>query len=97
VAHTADPLSYNDLFATYHNILSNGFVTLLNSPIPIFKQLLPTAVYTNTHQLIVCVHRDSWGRRCTQVVAIDAVNVKHNVASQFGGSQMRRELNKASL
>ncbi|KAK2178357.1 hypothetical protein NP493_546g02036 [Ridgeia piscesae] len=41
------------------------------------------------------IPRDSWGRRCTQVVAIDAVNVKHNVASQFGGSQMRRELNKA--
>ncbi|KAI0212169.1 Poly(ADP-ribose) glycohydrolase [Lamellibrachia satsuma] len=38
--------------------------------------------------------RDSWGRCCTQVVAIDAVKVK-SALNQFEAKQVCRELNKA--
>ncbi|KAI0212168.1 Poly(ADP-ribose) glycohydrolase [Lamellibrachia satsuma] len=38
--------------------------------------------------------RDNWGRRCTQVVAIDAISVKYDL-DQFEAPQVCRELNKA--
>ncbi|KAI0212170.1 hypothetical protein LSAT2_002945 [Lamellibrachia satsuma] len=41
-----------------------------------------------------CGYRDSWGRRCTQVVAIDALTVKYHL-NQFEDKPVSRELNKA--
>ena len=39
--------------------------------------------------------RDTWGRRCTEVVAIDALVVP-NHTEQFQTYHVRRELNKVS-
>ncbi|KAK2178363.1 hypothetical protein NP493_546g02053 [Ridgeia piscesae] len=41
------------------------------------------------------IARDNWGRHCTQVTAIDAINVKRDVDCQFEADSMLRELNKA--
>ncbi|XP_025114398.1 LOW QUALITY PROTEIN: poly(ADP-ribose) glycohydrolase-like [Pomacea canaliculata] len=39
--------------------------------------------------------RDSWGRRCTEVVAIDALVFHGDYKKQFQRTNIRRELNKA--
>ena len=49
----------------------------------------------NGNVTCVCGYRDSWGRCCTQVVAIDAVKVK-SALNQFEAKQVCRELNKVS-
>ena len=70
-------------------MLSKGVLLVLHSSI---YHVLHDVLYHNAR---VC-YRDDWGRRCTQVTAIDAINVKRDVDSQFDAYSMRRELNKAS-
>lgn len=43
----------------------------------------------------VSLHRDDWQRRCTEIVAIDALHFRRYL-DQFVPEKMRRELNKAS-
>lgn len=40
-----------------------------------------------------CVSRDDWQRRCTEIVAIDAVKYRHFL-EQFLPEKITRELNK---
>ena len=42
---------------------------------------------------VTCGYRDGWGRRCTQLVAIDAL-VFDDQSNQFETSKVSRELNK---
>ena len=44
----------------------------------------------------LCSPRDSWGRRLTEVVAIDALRY-HHYSEQFRPGFIKRELNKVSL
>ena len=42
---------------------------------------------------MTCGYRDGWGRRCTQLVAIDALMLSRQ-SNQFEASKVSRELNK---
>ena len=46
--------------------------------------------------MFLCIYRDSWGRICCEVVAIDAL-VIHDYKAQFKPFIVKRELNKVYI
>ena len=64
-----------------------------------FEKLLP---YLTKEQLLFFLHetllcfRDDWQRRCTEIVAIDALRFR-NFGEQFRPEKIDRELNKVSF
>lgn len=73
-------------------LVSNVFVTVRNNRLAEPKPSCYVVSKMVQNQSLICF-RDDWQRRCTEIVAIDALHFK-NFLEQFHPEKINRELNK---